>query len=163
MRHVRQRRMAGIHRVTDCARAHVAIIRRVRQLTDTAGIQNRQKNAFHFDSPLSIAIKAPPHNSAARLSMSFPPSAACKFLDLPPVNLRNLHLHLTKKSIRQPTTSFVRCYLNFLPERSFFYVHLPQPIRPHRHFRCRRSLPSLRLFLHHLLLPRKQLLPPAPH
>ena len=40
--------------------------------------------------------KAPPHNSAARLSMSFPPSAACKFLDLPPVNLRNLHLHLTK-------------------------------------------------------------------
>ncbi|MEE0103415.1 MAG: hypothetical protein U0I27_03955, partial [Christensenellales bacterium] len=46
--------------------------------------------------PLSIAIKAPPHNSAARLSMSFPPSAACKFLDLPPVNLRNLHLHLTK-------------------------------------------------------------------
>ena len=39
---------------------------------------------------------APPHNSAARLPMSFPPSAACKFLDLPPVNLRNLHLHLTK-------------------------------------------------------------------
>ena len=28
--------------------------------------------------------------------MSFPPSASCKFLDLPPVNLRNLHLHLTK-------------------------------------------------------------------
>ena len=28
--------------------------------------------------------------------MSFPSSAACKFLDLPPVNLRNLHLHLTK-------------------------------------------------------------------
>ena len=28
--------------------------------------------------------------------MSFPPSAACEFLDLPPVNLRNLHLHLTK-------------------------------------------------------------------
>ncbi len=41
-------------------------------------------------------VKAPPHNSAARLAMSFPPSAACKFLDLPPVNLRNLHLHLTK-------------------------------------------------------------------
>ena len=39
---------------------------------------------------------APPHNSAARRPMSFPPSAACKFLDLPPVNLRNLHLHLTK-------------------------------------------------------------------
>ena len=42
------------------------------------------------------SVKAPPHNSAARLAMSFPPSAACKFLDLPPVNLRNLHLHLTK-------------------------------------------------------------------
>ncbi len=41
-------------------------------------------------------LKAPPHNSAARLAMSFPPSASCKFLDLPPVNLRNLHLHLTK-------------------------------------------------------------------
>ena len=41
-------------------------------------------------------IKAPPHNSAARRAMSFPPSAACKFLDLPPVNLRNFHLHPTK-------------------------------------------------------------------
>ena len=28
--------------------------------------------------------------------MSFPSSAACKFLDLPPVSLRNLHLHRTK-------------------------------------------------------------------
>ncbi len=44
----------------------------------------------------STLTKAPPHNSAARLAMTFPPSAACKFLDLPPVNLRNLHLHLTK-------------------------------------------------------------------
>jgi len=43
-----------------------------------------------------VCLKATPHNSAARLTMSFPPSAACKFLDLPPVNLRNLHLHLTK-------------------------------------------------------------------
>ena len=36
--------------------------------------------------------------------MSFPPSAACKFLDLHPVNLRNLHLHLTKNPFasRQP-------------------------------------------------------------
>ena len=40
--------------------------------------------------------KALPHNSSAALAMSFPPSAACKFLYLPPVNLRNLHLHLTK-------------------------------------------------------------------
>ena len=43
-----------------------------------------------------VKLKATPHNSSAALAMSFPPSAACKFLDLPPVNLRNLHLHLTK-------------------------------------------------------------------
>ena len=43
-------------------------------------------------------VKVTLHNSAARLAMSFPPSASCKFLDLPPVNLRNLHLHLTKNS-----------------------------------------------------------------
>ena len=55
MRHVRQRRMAGIHRVTNRAGAHIAIIRRVRQFTDTAGIQYRQKNAFHFDPLLSVA------------------------------------------------------------------------------------------------------------
>ena len=55
-------------------------------------------DARHVCSPLSFLLqfKAPPHNSAARLAMSFPPSAACKFLDLHPVNLRNLHLHLTK-------------------------------------------------------------------
>ncbi|MEE0325145.1 MAG: hypothetical protein UDR59_12830, partial [Christensenellales bacterium] len=47
-------------------------------------------------NPYRKSIKPPPHNSAARLAMSFPPSASCKFLDLPPVNLRNLHLHLTK-------------------------------------------------------------------
>ena len=47
-------------------------------------------------NPYRKSIKTPPHNSAARLAMSFPPSASCKFLDLPPVNLRNLHLHLTK-------------------------------------------------------------------
>ena len=51
----------------------------------------------------STLTKAPPHNSAARLAMPFPPSAACKFLDLPPVNLRNLHLHLTKNTfVSQP-------------------------------------------------------------
>ena len=47
--------------------------------------------------------KATLHNSAACLAMSFPPSAACKFLDLLPVNLRNLHLHLTKNPfVSQP-------------------------------------------------------------
>ena len=50
----------------------------------------------NFTRACGKQIKAAPHNSAARLATSFPPSAACKFLDLPPVNLRNLHLHLTK-------------------------------------------------------------------
>ena len=59
-----------------------------------SGMSGRQKGKGAGESGNSI--KAPPHNSAARLTMSFPPSAACKFLDLPPVNLRNLHLHLTK-------------------------------------------------------------------
>ena len=40
--------------------------------------------------------EAAPPNSAARPAMPFPPSAACRFLDLPPANLRNLHLHRTK-------------------------------------------------------------------
>ena len=40
--------------------------------------------------------KATPHNLAARRAMSFPPSVACRFFDLHPVNLQNLHLHLTK-------------------------------------------------------------------
>ena len=39
---------------------------------------------------------APPHNSAVRRALSFPSSAACRFLDSPPVYLRNLHLQLTK-------------------------------------------------------------------
>ena len=41
----------------------------------------------------------------------FPPSAACKFLDLPPVNLRNLHLHLTKNPFasRPPHLCGVAC------------------------------------------------------
>ena len=50
----------------------------------------------HIFGEMYLYLKATPHNSAARRAMSFPPSAACKFLDLPPVNLRNLHLHLTK-------------------------------------------------------------------
>ena len=71
--------------------------------------------------------------------MPFLPSASCRNLDLPPVNLRFLQSHLTKNAFaiapthlcgialrqrrtirrrvgrclfRQPTTSFVRCYLN---------------------------------------------------
>ena len=48
-------------------------------------------------SPLCL-YKAIPHNSAAALAMHFPPSAACKTLDLPPVNLRVLPLHQTKNA-----------------------------------------------------------------
>ena len=40
--------------------------------------------------------------------MPFPPSAACRFFDLPPVNLQNLPLHLTKNSFASAPTHFVR-------------------------------------------------------
>ena len=59
-------------------------------------------------------LKAPPHNSAARLAMSFPPSASCKFLDLPPVNLRNLHLHLTKNPFASRPPHLCGVTLNFI-------------------------------------------------
>ncbi len=36
--------------------------------------------------------------------MPFPPSAACRFFDLPPVNLQNLPLHLTKNSFASAPT-----------------------------------------------------------
>ena len=49
-------------------------------------------------------ILALPHNSSAALAMPFSPSAACRFLDLPPVNLRNLQLHLTKNSFATAPT-----------------------------------------------------------
>ena len=59
-------------------------------------------------------VKVTPHNSAARLAMSFPPSAACKFLDLPPVNLRNLHLHLTKNPFASRPPHLCGVTLNFI-------------------------------------------------
>ena len=46
-----------------------------------------------------IKAKELPHNTAAHLAVPFPTSAACRFLDLPPVNLRNLQLHLSKNSL----------------------------------------------------------------
>ncbi len=36
--------------------------------------------------------------------MPFPPSAACRFFDLPPVNLQNLPFHLTKNSFASAPT-----------------------------------------------------------
>ena len=41
-------------------------------------------------------LRALPHNSSAALAMPFLPSASCRNLDLPPVNLRFLQSHLTK-------------------------------------------------------------------
>ena len=53
-----------------------------------------------FPSASTISpFKAIPHNSAAALAMCFPPSAACKTLDLPPANLRVLPLRLTKNAL----------------------------------------------------------------
>ena len=43
-------------------------------------------------------VKALPHNSSAALAMPFLPSASCRNLDLPPVNLRFLQSHLTKNA-----------------------------------------------------------------
>ena len=46
--------------------------------------------------------KAIPHHLAAALTMYFPLSVACKILDLPPVNLRILPLHLKKALVIAP-------------------------------------------------------------
>ena len=46
-----------------------------------------------------LGFKEIPHNTAAHLAVPFPTSPACRFLDLPPVNLRNLQLHLSKNSL----------------------------------------------------------------
>ena len=58
----------------------------------------------HLQPVFPTKFKATPHNSSAALAMPFSPSAACRFLDLPPVNLRNLQLHLTKNSFATAPT-----------------------------------------------------------
>ena len=82
-------------------------------------------------------IKTPPCNSAARLAMSFPPSAVCKFLNVPPINLRNLHLHLTKNPYvsRPPHLCGVtlELYCIIFPEQNCMPVRSNQIIsRPNR-------------------------------
>ena len=62
-------------------------------------------------------IKAAPPNSAARLALSFPPPAACRFLDFSPVSLQNLHLHPTK-NICHLAAAFAQCCLNDLTKGS---------------------------------------------
>ena len=63
------------------------------------------------------ALREIPHNTAARLAVPFPPFASCKFLDLPPVSLRNLQARLTDlqrsfqpKFTRQLTTLIARYF-----------------------------------------------------
>ena len=63
-----------------------------------------QYSLHQFQLVSLICAKATPHNSSAALAMPFSPSAACRFLDLPPVNLRNLQLHLTKNSFATALT-----------------------------------------------------------
>jgi hypothetical protein len=49
------------------------------------------KTVNHFDRRMrGIYVKEIPHNMGGSLTDDFQPSAACKFLDLPPVSLRNL-------------------------------------------------------------------------
>ena len=81
-----------------CSRCYVEADDMTLEIMQVIEEINRKKLKKHTgkDAVPTDYVKAPPHNSAARLAMSFPPSAACKFLDLHPVNLRNLHLHLTK-------------------------------------------------------------------
>jgi hypothetical protein len=73
---------------------------------------------FSHPSIELLKVKEIPHNTAARLAVPFSPSASCKFLDLPPVSLRNLQAHLTDlqrsfqpKFTRQSTTLIVRYFL----------------------------------------------------
>ena len=55
---------------------------------------------YRYDEDTIVkTFKELPHNTAAHLAVPFPISAACRFLDLPPVNLRNLQLHLSKNSL----------------------------------------------------------------
>ena len=105
----------------------------------TRNRNQRKGGAARMSCSLFDWVKALPHNSSAALAMPFLPSASCRNLDLHPVNLRFLQSHLTKNAFaiapthlcgialrqrrtirrrvgrclfRQPTTSFVRCYLN---------------------------------------------------
>jgi len=48
---------------------------------------------------VTVRLKELPHNTAAHLTVPFPPYASCKFLDLPPVSLRNLQVRLAKNSL----------------------------------------------------------------
>ena len=77
----------------------------------------------------TIRRRIPRGTCFAALAVPFPTSAACRFLDLSPVNLRNLQLHLSKKITRQLTTLIVRyfpCFFQPVQERSLFFCGLPE-------------------------------------
>ena len=85
----------------------------------------------------SATSKALPHNSSAALAMPFLPSASCRNLDLPPVNLRFLQSHLTKNAFAiAPTHSCgiaLELYCIIFPEQNCMPARSNQIIsRPNR-------------------------------
>ena len=69
-------------------------------------------------------VKALPHNSSAALAMPFLPSASCRNLDLPPVNLRFLQSHLTKNAFAIAPTHLCGIALNVITVASSKSQHL---------------------------------------
>ena len=64
--------------------------------------------------------------------MPFPPSAACRFFDLPPVNLQNLPLHLTKNSFASAPTHLCGIALvPFLSQEEVTDISVLDPISAH--------------------------------
>ena len=82
-----------------------------------AGIckQTASFEMFHLEGRcfLLALLKALPHNSSAALAMPFLPSASCRNLDLPPVNLRFLQSHLTKNAFAIAPTHLCGIALGF--------------------------------------------------
>ena len=72
--------------------------------------------------------------------MPFPPSAACRFFDLPPVNLQNLPLHLTKNSFASAPTHLCGIALILLIYR-FQRGGIPRAIRSGVHEGTQASQP----------------------
>ena len=67
---------------------------------------------FPTSSGCATMLRALPHNSSAALAMPFLPSASCRNLDLPPVNLRFLQSHLTKNAFAIAPTHLCGIALN---------------------------------------------------
>jgi len=73
----------------------------------TKGLAQRKALRHHIWPLEKQCFMEIPHNTAAHLAVPFltrsesfrAKTANCRFLDLPPVNLRNLQLHLSKNSL----------------------------------------------------------------